>query len=63
MLEAAANPPVDAFAFFLTTILETVRINIADCAAAAYKTLTVSAATRILMFPSEQVLQLYYSAL
>lgn len=51
---AAAKPPVSYFTFFLTSMLETVRLNIAECAAAAYSTLTVKGATEVLMFNSEE---------
>lgn len=52
---AAANPPTKYFSFFLTSLLETVRINIGECAAAAYTTLTLAAATKILMFDNQEV--------
>ena len=56
VLVAAANPPVKYFSFFLTSLLETVRINIGDCVSSAYTTLTVAAASKILMFTNEKVL-------
>lgn len=52
---AAANPPVPYYAFFLSSLLETVRINVGECVAAAYDTLSVSAAREMLMFDSDQV--------
>lgn len=55
VMAAAANPPVQLFTFLLKSLLETVRINIGECAAAAYTTLSLKAATQILMFSSEQV--------
>ncbi len=55
VLVAAANPPTKYFSFFLTSLLETVRINIGECAAAAYTTLTLAAATKILMFDNQEV--------
>ena len=36
-------------------LLRTVRANIGECAAAAYRTLTIAAASEILMFNSSQV--------
>ena len=54
VLAAAENPPVSYYVFFLKSLLETVRMNISDCAAASYSTLTTSAATKILMFSSEK---------
>ena len=54
VLSAAENPPVSYYGFFLKSLLETVRMNIGDCAAASYPTLTVTAATKILMFSSEK---------
>lgn len=55
VLVSAANPPVQYYSFFLNSLLETVRINIGECASAAYDSLTVAAATRILMFDNERV--------
>ena len=54
VLSAAENPPVAYYSFFLRSLLKTVRVNVGDCAAAAYRTLEVSAATRMLMFHSDQ---------
>ncbi len=55
MLAAAANPPTKYYSFFLTSLLETVRINIGECAAAAYASITLAAATKILMFDNQEV--------
>jgi hypothetical protein len=55
VLVAAASPPVKYFSFFLKSLLETVRINIGECVAAAYSSLTLQAATKILMFDTEEV--------
>jgi 26S proteasome regulatory subunit N12 len=54
VLVAAARPPVPHYSFFLTSLLETVRINIGECVAASYSTLTLEAATKILMFEETQ---------
>lgn len=54
MLQAAAAPPVEYYSFFLTSLLETVRLNICECVLAAYRTLTPQAAMKILMFTSAQ---------
>jgi len=54
VMAAAAQPPVEYYSFFLTSLLKTVRINIGECAAASYTTLTVDAATKMLMFASGQ---------
>lgn len=54
VMSAASQPPEEYYSFFLTSLLETVRINIAECAAASYRTLTLSAAKNILMFGSDQ---------
>ena len=51
----AALPPVESYTFFLKSLLETVRINIGECAAASYSVLTIEAATKILMFQNETV--------
>lgn len=55
-MTAAALPPVEYYSFFLKSLLETVRLNIGECAEASYTTLTVAAATKVLMFNSEKVL-------
>jgi len=55
VLLSAASPPTKYFSFFLTSLLETVRINIGECVAAAYIQLTIAAATKILMFDNDQV--------
>ena len=52
---AAASPPTKYFSFFFTSLLKTVRINIGECVAAAYINLTLTAATKILMFDNDQV--------
>lgn len=52
VLQAAAAPPVEHYSFFLTSLLETVRLNICECVLAAYKTLTPRAAMQMLMFSS-----------
>jgi hypothetical protein len=46
---------VEQFKFFLTSLLETVRINIGYCAASSYKTLSMSSAREILMFNTLEV--------
>lgn len=53
VLSAAENPPVAYYSFFLRSLLKTVRVNVGDCAAAAYRTLEIPAATRMLMFHSD----------
>lgn len=50
VMQAAAAPPVELYSFFLTSLLETVRLNICECALAAYSSLTPEAAMKILMF-------------
>lgn len=54
VLSAAKNPPVDYYQFFLRSLLDTVRINIGDCAAASYSKLTIDAATSVLLFSSKE---------
>lgn len=54
VIAAAARPPVEYFSFFLKSLLETVRINIWECVLSSYRTLTVSAATEMLMFSNQQ---------
>ena len=58
-MAAAALPPVDYYTFFLKSLLETVRINIGECAAASYSVLTVEAATKLFMFTNEKVTLAY----
>ena len=55
VLEAAAQPPVPLFAFFLASLQHAVRLNIGMGVVAAYTKLSVAAATKILMFQSEMV--------
>ncbi len=55
VLAAASSPPLPQYAFFLRSLLTTVRLNIGDCAGASYHTLTLASATKILMFESEAV--------
>ncbi len=55
VLSAAASPPCETFSFFLAKLLLTVRSNIGECAAASYRTLTIDAASDILMFHSREV--------
>ena len=38
----------------MQSLLDTVRINIGDCAAASYSKLSIDAATSVLMFSSQQ---------
>jgi len=54
VMSAAANPPVPYYSFFLKFLLETVRVNIAECAAAAYSKLSVQGATEVLMFANDK---------
>jgi CSN8/PSMD8/EIF3K family len=54
-MAAAALPPVEHYTFFLKSLLETVRVNIGECAAASYSVLTIEAATKVLMFNDEKV--------
>eukprot|EP01041_Mallomonas_annulata_P011590 gene11590-24262_t len=54
VMVAASHPPVDLYSFFLTSLLETVRINIAECIASSYRSLTITAAKDILMFTSNE---------
>lgn len=54
VLSAATHPPCESFSFLLLKLAITVRTNIGECAAAAYKTLSVSAASDILMFSTKE---------
>ena len=59
-MAAAAHPPVEYYTFFLKSLLETVRINIGECAAASYSTLTIAAATMLFMFNNEKVITEFF---
>mgnify|MGYP003386373068 CR=1 FL=1 len=50
VLLAAKKPPVSQYSFFLSSLMETVRINIAECAQSAYKSLSIDDASKMLMF-------------
>lgn len=54
VIAAAARSPVEYFSFFLKSLLETVRVNIWECVLSSYRTLTVPAATDMLMFSNQQ---------
>jgi len=54
VLHTAQSPPVPYYAFFVSSLLETVRTNIAECMQAAYKSLQVAEAMKLLMFNSEE---------
>ena len=55
VLLAAAHPPDALYKFFLNSLLETVRINIGECMSESYTTISIAAATKILMYDSVQV--------
>jgi hypothetical protein len=55
VMEASASPPVEYYSFFLKSLLETVRVNIAESVAVSYLTISIMALTKILMFTQEQV--------
>ncbi len=55
MLEAAAHPPLDIFRYFLASLLETVRVNIGECMAAAYPSMQLHDATIMLMYQQPEV--------
>jgi 26S proteasome regulatory subunit N12 len=54
VLQTAQSPPVPYYSFFVSSLLETVRSSIAECMQAAYKSLLVSDAMKLLMFNSEK---------
>ncbi len=54
VLTSAKNPPTEYFHFFLRSLLDTVRINIGDCAAASYSKLSIGAAKSVLMFSTTE---------
>jgi CSN8/PSMD8/EIF3K family len=56
VMEAAAHPPVEYYSFLLKSLLETVRINIAECVAASYQIVSITALTKLLMFSADKVI-------
>lgn len=62
VLQEAASPPVEFYSFFLTSLLETVRVNICECVLAAYRNLTLQAATKVLMFNSVDETVCFFNA-
>jgi 26S proteasome regulatory subunit N12 len=52
VLAAKSAMPLPAFAFFMASIVETVRASIAECAGVAYETLSLGAAQELLMLDS-----------
>ena len=54
-MSSASHPPVEFYSFFLTSLLETVRINIGECVASSYRSLTLTAAKKVLMFETKEV--------
>mmetsp|Transcript_23417 Transcript_23417/g.21298 ORF Transcript_23417/g.21298 Transcript_23417/m.21298 type:complete len:264 (+) Transcript_23417:43-834(+) len=50
VLIAASTPPVAVYSFFLKSLLETVRLNVGECIAAAYENLSIEKATKMLMY-------------
>jgi hypothetical protein len=55
VLSAAAHPPVPTYSFFLKSLLETVRLNIGECLAAAYTQILIPSACKLLMFNKDNV--------
>ena len=54
-ISSAINPPVKEYNFFLRSLVAAIRSNIADCARAAYTTINLADATRMLMFKHDRV--------
>lgn len=61
VLIAAANPPSPLYSFFLAFLLETVRLNIGDCIAASYESISLPSIAKLLKFESIEVF--FYSIL
>lgn len=53
VLQTAQSPPVPYYTFFVSSLLETVRTNIAECMEASYKSLLIKDAMKLLMFKTE----------
>eukprot|EP00634_Sargassococcus_sp_CCMP2135_P008886 CAMPEP_0198658224 /NCGR_PEP_ID=MMETSP1467-20131203/23816_1 /TAXON_ID=1462469 /ORGANISM="unid. sp., Strain CCMP2135" /LENGTH=248 /DNA_ID=CAMNT_0044394481 /DNA_START=1 /DNA_END=747 /DNA_ORIENTATION=+ len=62
VLEAQSAMPSPHFAFFMSRLLDTVRDTVAECAEAAYDSLTLDAAKELLMFESLDDLRAFMSA-
>lgn len=54
VLQQAQNPPVPHYDFFVSSLLETVRLNVAECVQSAYVSLPMKEAVQLLMFSSEK---------
>lgn len=52
VMTAARNPPDELYTYFLSSLFETVRSSVAECASVSYPSLTVKAFQDILMLPS-----------
>jgi len=61
VMAAASQPPVELYTFLLKGLLETVRVNIGECAEASYRMLSLAAAKNILMFQTEAEAQSFVS--
>jgi len=54
VLAAKSKMPAAPFAFFMASIVETVRGSIAECASVAYSSLTLASAQQLLMLDSRE---------
>ena len=54
VLSAKSQMPNPAFAFFMKSVMETVRESIAECAAVAYGSLTLASAQQLLMLDTRE---------
>ena len=61
-MSAASKPPVEIYSFFLLSLLDTVRVNIAECAEISYNHLKLSSAKEVLMFRSDAETQAFITA-
>ena len=62
VLRAQAHMPSPYFAFFMSRLLDTVRDTVAECAEAAYASLSLEAAQDLLMFDNAQDLKAFVAA-
>lgn len=59
VLTAAAQPPTPIYSFFLNSLLETVRLTIGECLGAAYTSIPIASAIRMLKFTSPQEMEVF----
>jgi len=59
VFESKGNVPAASYCFFLETLLNTIRVEIAGCLESAYERMTIPEAVKVLLFNSTQELQAF----